>query len=564
MDLNLESLTSKKHVFMAKGRSKKNEVRIFVEVLQNGTLLSQTSKPFSKKSTIYLTANPKGELSAPYYPLPSDIKLITITPRGAELELDPNWEGFTTFQGQIEPVSSDRRSNYTHIMQNGDYGSIAYNDLRVLIRIGKARAARKSAGSAAKAYRGKFSTLWFGSKKEIKFLALASLATLWVFGSAIAGLILRPDNRPQHIYDLSPEYSLPFIDHVHIEHIPEALNDFGSPNGLIKNSFLYYQAVTDKILNYDGRKHSAIYDSSYKMYARLHRNYNNQLKTVISDQEKLEANILAKPLAGLISLPTVSGETFGDSILRLHDKLEILHLNFAETLRNRLITAKEFSDEKGHNYEAYKRSELKFGEGAESFESKMSKITAGLQESGITVFTEARRLANLARKYQRDLNKISFNQPVIDDNITASIHIDAENPYLSFLWPESFAELNKKLNVIGASRFDARRPSKVKEPLLGEINPKLIQNVVQKKRFEIQLCFELALRRKQDLEGAMEWQWRLDSRGRISDIELVNTTISDRRMIDCIRKKIARWQFPRPKRGSVEVSYPFRFSPNKG
>ena len=549
---------------MAKGRSKKNEVRVFVEVLQNGTLLSQTSRPFAKKSTIYLTSDPKGELSAPYYPLPSDIRLITITDRGAELELDPNWEGFTTFQGQIEPISSDRRSNYTHIMQSGDYGSIAYNDLRVLIRIGKARAARKSAGSAASAYRGKLTELWLGGKQEIKYLSIAGLATLWVFGGAIAGLLLRPDNRPKYIYDLKAEYSLPFIDHVHIEHIPEALNDFGSPNNLIKNSFLYYQAVTDKILNFEGKKNPAIYDSSYKMYARLHKDNQKQLNAVLENQAELEAQILAKPLAGLISIPTVSGETFGDSILRLQDKLKILHLNFAETLRNRLLTAKEFSEEKGHNFEAYKRSELKFGEGAESFESKMSKITAGLKESGITVFTEAERLSKLARKYQRDLEKISFNQRVIDENITSSIHMDADNPYLSFLWPESFAEINKKLNVIGASRFDARRPSKVKEPLLGEIDPKLIQNVVQKKRFEIQLCFELALRRKQDLEGAMEWQWRLDSRGRISDIELVNTTISDRRMIDCIRKKIARWQFPRPKRGSVEVSYPFRFSPNKG
>lgn len=549
---------------MAKGRSKKNELRVFVEVLQNGTLLSQTSRPFSKKSTIYLTANPKGELTAPYYPLPSDIKLIEITNRGAELELDPNWEGFTTFQGQIEPIGSDRRSNYTHIMQSGDYGSIAYNDLRVLIRIGKARTPGKSAGSAAKAYRGKISELWFGGKKEIKFLWLASLATCWIFGGVIAGLIMRPDSRPRHIYDLRPEYSLPFIDHVHIEHIPEALNDFGSPDNLIKNSFLYYHAVTDKILNFKGKKNPAIYDSSYKMYERLHRDHKNKLDAILSNQAELEAQILAKPLAGLISIPTVSGETFGDSILRLQDKLQILHLNFAETLRNRLLTAQELSEEKGHNFEAYKKSELKFGEGAESFESKMSKITAGLKESGITVFTEAERLSKLAQRYQRDLDKISFNQRVIDKNITASIHVDAENPYLSFLWPESFAELNQKLNVIGASRFDARRPSKVKEPLLGEIEPKLIQNVVQKKRFEIQLCFELALRRKQDLEGAMEWQWRLDSRGRISDIELVNTTISDRRMIDCIRNKIARWQFPRPKRGSVEVSYPFRFSPNKG
>ena len=84
------------------------------------------------------------------------------------------------------------------------------------------------------------------------------------------------------------------------------------------------------------------------------------------------------------------------------------------------------------------------------------------------------------------------------------------------------------------------------------------------KEMGLQLCFELALRRNQNLKGSMEWQWRLDSRGKISEIELLDSTIQDRRMIRCVRKKIANWKFPRPKRGSVEIKYPFYFAPAKG
>jgi hypothetical protein len=35
-------------------------------------------------------------------------------------------------------------------------------------------------------------------------------------------------------------------------------------------------------------------------------------------------------------------------------------------------------------------------------------------------------------------------------------------------------------------------------------------------------------------------------------------------MEGCIRRKIATWRFPRPRRGAVEVSYPFEFAPSKG
>ena len=82
-----------------------------------------------------------------------------------------------------------------------------------------------------------------------------------------------------------------------------------------------------------------------------------------------------------------------------------------------------------------------------------------------------------------------------------------------------------KIAHIQASDFDLRKAGMVKEPLQGKLNPDLISRTIQNNRFDLQLCFELALRRNQGTAGVMEWQWRLDSRGKISDIELLQTSI---------------------------------------
>jgi hypothetical protein len=128
----------------------------------------------------------------------------------------------------------------------------------------------------------------------------------------------------------------------------------------------------------------------------------------------------------------------------------------------------------------------------------------------------------------------------------------------------TFDAFNQKLGLIQASIFDPDKPKIVREPLIGTLDPKKIQETVDKYRFELQLCYELALRRNQQLAGSMEWQWHLDSTGEIYDIELLQTTIQDQQMIQCVKQKIASWSWPKPQKGSIQVSFPFYFKPAKG
>ena len=77
----------------------------------------------------------KGKLSAPYYPLKYDVDLLHITKELVEVELDSDWEGFTTYRGNIEEIGKDKSTKYLHLLGKDDIGTFIHNDLRVSVKI---------------------------------------------------------------------------------------------------------------------------------------------------------------------------------------------------------------------------------------------------------------------------------------------------------------------------------------------------------------------------------------------------------------------------------------------
>ena len=125
---------------------------------------------------------------------------------------------------------------------------------------------------------------------------------------------------------------------------------------------------------------------------------------------------------------------------------------------------------------------------------------------------------------------------------------------------------DSKADALQGSSIDpkAAKIQRVVEPLIGEIDPTLVESTIQKYRYELQACFEGALKRDRFTRGAMEWRWRIDSRGLLSELELVKSNINDPVMSRCVRQKMSAWRFPKPRRGSIEITYPFEFNPTRG
>ena len=180
------------------------------------------------------------------------------------------------------------------------------------------------------------------------------------------------------------------------------------------------------------------------------------------------------------------------------------------------------------------------------------------------MYVELKTLGKEAAFVQNRIKESSSKKSPLSSTAASPIGIGISDPNISFLVPANLDDFNQKIGMIVAGEFTPTKPEKVREALVGEIRKDLIDKVVNTNRFDLQLCFELALRRNQGLSGGMDFKWRLDSRGEMSELEVIASTIRDRQMEKCVLKKIASWRFPRPNRGSVEINHHFSFSPAKG
>jgi TonB family protein len=75
----------------------------------------------------------------------------------------------------------------------------------------------------------------------------------------------------------------------------------------------------------------------------------------------------------------------------------------------------------------------------------------------------------------------------------------------------------------------------------------------------IKACYERALKRSPNLSGKVIIHWTITAAGTVSGVEVENDTMGDSEVASCIKALVARWRFPAPSGGAVEVSFPFVF-----
>jgi len=87
-----------------------------------------------------------------------------------------------------------------------------------------------------------------------------------------------------------------------------------------------------------------------------------------------------------------------------------------------------------------------------------------------------------------------------------------------------------------------------------------VGKVIHAKISEIRYCYESSMLRKPELEGKLVIDFVIGNAGRVRTANVKETSVEDERLNECILKRLARWEFPKPKSGvEVAVSYPFIF-----
>ena len=93
----------------------------------------------------------------------------------------------------------------------------------------------------------------------------------------------------------------------------------------------------------------------------------------------------------------------------------------------------------------------------------------------------------------------------------------------------------------------------------GELDPAMVAKEVRTRLGAIKACYERALKRNPNLSGKVVIHWTITQAGTVSGVDVETDTLGDAEVASCIKSLVARWRFPAPAGGSVEVSFPFVF-----
>jgi len=128
-----------------------------------------------------------------------------------------------------------------------------------------------------------------------------------------------------------------------------------------------------------------------------------------------------------------------------------------------------------------------------------------------------------------------------------------------------FPKGKKKSKVMAFWSF-----AKVPKPKIAKIRPPKpivrgflrraqIARVVRRNWFQIKYCYEKELRKNPKLNGTILVSWYIQKTGYTNKVKIAKTTMKNKRVENCIVRRITRWKFPKPKGGIVMVKYPFKF-----
>jgi hypothetical protein len=93
----------------------------------------------------------------------------------------------------------------------------------------------------------------------------------------------------------------------------------------------------------------------------------------------------------------------------------------------------------------------------------------------------------------------------------------------------------------------------------GELDPAMVAKEVRTRLGAVKACYERGLKRNPNLSGKVVIHWTITQAGTVSGVDIEQDTLGDAEVASCIKSLIARWRFPAPSGGSVEVSFPFVF-----
>lgn len=540
-------------------RSSKNQLYVHIQVLQSGTTLVAVEKTL-KREVLKLTSRGNGPFVLPYYPIVNNqYDFLHCHKNGARIVVDHSWEGFATSRGELIRVSRQEKGQSQIEMTRGDYASITHNDLRIMVKITsqKPKTQKKRSAFINGSYKASFTGLLLNSSIErLAFAAAVMIATV-IIGGFTFGLLKRHTFKLRTIADIRPEYSIPFIAPKHFETAPEALQKKYDRLNPFRSVIDYYTSIAENLIGVDIGNKEILFPSSMLRSQEQQEAVAADINSKKSQQATLQKNVVNRGNAAMIAIPSVVGETLVGAMRRVIDKVEIMHEFYDLALVSRKSATARFKAEREYSFSNYKSGN--------ATNEAMAAFTKGLniafqpESSEGQMYKEAAKMSRNAEIAQLHL------KPAVRD-FSEPIRFVPGATFGTFLSEVDFKNLDDRMANISGGPYSAK-PVPVKSvapPKVGNIPKELVERFINQHKFQLQICYEQSLRRNDGATGTMEWKWTISPRGKVSGLELASSSLKDKKLESCIKAKMKNWQFPNPENGSVEISYPFIFSPNKG
>ncbi len=541
-------------------KSSKRKLYLYIKVLQNGATLATVEKDLTNEN-LKLTSKGTGPLVLPFYPINNTQYLfLSCTKSTAKLIIEHGWEGFATTTGELVRITRQEKGQSSIDMVRGDYASITHNDLRIMVKITneKPKSDKKAKSGVSKSYKGSLLGLHLTNRTERMAFGSALLVGSVLVGSFVVGLMGRKSYNPKNIAEIRPEYSLPFVHPKHFETAPEALQKNYNRLAPVRSVINYYSAVAENMVGMEIRNENLLFPTSVAKYEEMRENQAALIQSFASKQSDTRDHIKARGKTTMVAIPAVVGETMVGTMQRVIDKLDIMQEGFEFSLKARRVVSAEFPKEEEYTFDDYRN----VGRGNDALKKFVDSVSAAFnpESSEDQMYLDALKLGKTAQIAQIHLKKkaSSFEEP---------IRFLPESTFATYLSDFDFQSLDDRLKQMQGMGFASKQVAhqdKVATVKTGTIEKALVERFINQHKFQLQICYEQSLRRNDKAVGTMEWKWTINSRGVVSGVELASSTIKDKKLEKCIKEKMSTWQFPNPQNGSVEISYPFVFSPNKG
>ncbi|MBL8914750.1 MAG: AgmX/PglI C-terminal domain-containing protein [Archangium sp.] len=96
---------------------------------------------------------------------------------------------------------------------------------------------------------------------------------------------------------------------------------------------------------------------------------------------------------------------------------------------------------------------------------------------------------------------------------------------------------------------------------VGSIDRDAVLKVINSHLAEVSSCYERALLTNPNISGKLTFEWGIGTDGKVTVIKLKSATMKDANVPACISNSMKKWTFPKPRGGTVTVSFPFMFQP---